>query len=111
MKKKQKLKVSQNDFFALLGFILRAKILIVGRQRLNKSKSDLQFIWITEDLSENSEKEILNEFKHYPVVKYKSTEDFESYFNLNGTKIIGFKKSDLSSSVYKTVKNWRVNGF
>jgi hypothetical protein len=40
----------------LFPFALRARILIVGREALLRSKSRLHFILITHDLSENSRK-------------------------------------------------------
>ena len=37
----------------LFPFVLRSRSFIVGRQRIERSKSDLQWILITEDISQN----------------------------------------------------------
>ena len=52
----------------LFPFVLRSRILIVGRDTLARSKSKLHFVLITHDLSETSRAEILSDFAHYPVV-------------------------------------------
>ncbi|MDR0842870.1 MAG: hypothetical protein LBP68_05550, partial [Acidobacteriota bacterium] len=75
----------------LFGFALRARILLVGRDNLLRSLSHLQFILITDDISENSRKEILHDFRHYPVVQRYTTEELATFFNLTGTKVVGFK--------------------
>jgi hypothetical protein len=46
----------------LFPFVLRARILIIGRETLSRSKGKLHFVLITEDLSENSREAILAEF-------------------------------------------------
>jgi hypothetical protein len=74
----------------LFGFILRARILIVGREILARSKSNLQFILITEDISENSRQEILEDYKHYPVVQHYTMQELEKSFGIHGTRVVGF---------------------
>ena len=93
----------------LFPFVLRSRIHIVGRQRIEKSKHNLQWILITEDISENSESEILLAFKHYPVVKHFSSGEIEELLDLKGTKVVGFKKSDLAKSIYSELKEFRIN--
>ena len=44
----------------LFPFVLRARILLVGRETLLRSKSRLHFVLVTDDLSEQSRKEILS---------------------------------------------------
>ena len=93
----------------LFPFVLRSRSFIVGRQRIERSKSDLQWLLITEDISENSENEILNDFKHYPIVKYFRSTDLEHLLELNGTKFVAFKKGDLAKSIYQELKDHRIN--
>ena len=51
----------------LFPFVLRARVLLVGRETLQRSKSRLQFVLITRDLSESSKADILAGFAHYPI--------------------------------------------
>lgn len=93
----------------LLPFILRARVLIAGRHRLARSRSRLQFILITRDLSAGSRADILRQFAHYPVVQCFSALDLEHFFGLKNTKVVGFRKSDLAKSLYRRLKGKRVN--
>jgi hypothetical protein len=93
----------------LFSFVLRSRILIVGRDVLHRSKSQLHFILITTDLSENSRAEILADYAHYPIVQHYTMEELLGYFGLQGTRVIGFKKSDLAQSVYAGLKQYRIN--
>lgn len=104
--KKQKGIVSPELLF---GFAVRARILLVGRDNLWRSRSRLQFILITDDISMGSRREILNDFQHYPVVQHYATEDLETFFGLTGTKVLGFRKSDLAKSLYSSLKSFRIN--
>lgn len=93
----------------LFPFVLRARILIVGRDVLRRSKSQLQFVLMTTDLSENSRDEILREYRHYPVVQLYTSQEVERHFGLRGTKVVGFRKSTLAQSIYAEMKPYRVN--
>jgi hypothetical protein len=93
----------------LFPFVLRSRILIVGRDTLARSKSRLHFVLITHDLSENSQSEILAEFAHYPVVQHYTQQELQTFFGLNGAKVIGFAKSGLAKSVYAALKQYRIN--
>ncbi len=94
----------------LFSFVLRSRILIVGRDTLARSKSRLHFVLITHDLSETSRAEILSDFAHYPVVQHYTAEELEKFFGIKGAKVIGFKKSDLAQSLYAELKKHRING-
>jgi len=83
---------------------------MVGRELIKRRKSELQFVWITEDISDTSKQEILSEFKHYPIVQCFTSDFIENCLNLRRTKIVAFKKSDLSRSMYRELKPWRING-
>ncbi|MDR0310914.1 MAG: hypothetical protein LBJ21_04955 [Acidobacteriota bacterium] len=93
----------------LLGFARRARILIIGRENLSRFRNKLQFVLITEDISENSRKEILRDFRHYPVTQRYSTEELESFIGATGVKALGFMKSGLAQSLYSSLKNYRIN--
>ena len=94
----------------LFSFVLRSRILIVGRDTLARSKSRLHFVLITRDLSENSRAEILSDFRHYPVVQHYTAEELKGFFGINGAKVIGFAKSSLAQSIYAELKKHRING-
>src|SRR6266446_9992716 len=93
----------------LFPFVLRSRILLVGRDTLKRSKSKLHFVLITTDIAENSRAEILSEFAHYPVVQHYQTEDLERHFGLKGSKVVGFAKSGLAQSLYAELKQHRIN--
>ena len=93
----------------LFPFVLRSRILLVGRDTLLRSKSKLHFVLITRDLSEKGRTEILSEFAHYPVVQHYQSEDLEKHFGLKGAKVIGFAKSGLAQSLYAEMKQHRIN--
>ena len=71
----------------LFPFVLRAKILLVGRETLRRSKSKLHFILVTDDLAENIRAEVLLDFKHYPVVQHFTQADVEAFFGTKGPKV------------------------
>ena len=93
----------------LFPFILRARILLIGRDILRRSKSKLHFVLITEDIAESSRAEILSDFKHYPVVQHYAAADLEKFFGIKGAKAIGFAKSGLAQSLYAELKGHRIN--
>ncbi len=93
----------------LFPFVLRAGILLVGRDTLRRSKSKLHFVLITRDISENSRAEVLSDFAHYPVVQHFTAVDLETFFGIKGAKAIGFAKSGLAQSLYAELKEHRIN--
>ena len=93
----------------LFSFVLRSRILIVGRDKLARSKSRLHFVLITRDISENSRAEILSNFAHYPIVQHYTAEEIEKFFDIRGAKVIGFEKSGLAQSIYAELKGYRIN--
>jgi hypothetical protein len=93
----------------LFPFVLRAKILMIGRDTLARNKGKLHFVLITEDISEGVRAKILVEFKHYPVVQHYLPADLEKHFGIKGAKTIGFKKSGLAQSIYAELKEHRIN--
>ena len=93
----------------LFPFVLKSRALIVGRDTLARSKSNLHFILITTDISENSREQILKDYTHYPVVQHYTEADVEKFFALKGTKVLGFAKSGLAQSIYAELKQHRIN--
>ncbi len=93
----------------LFPFARRMSLLLVGRENIRRSRSKLHFVLITRDISENSRQEMLNTFRHYPVVQHFTAADIEEHFALKGTKVIGFKKSALAQTIYAELKPHRIN--
>jgi hypothetical protein len=93
----------------LFPFVLRAGILMIGRDTLGRNKGKLHFVLITEDISEAVRDEILADFKHYPVVQHYGPADLEKHFGIKGAKTIGFTKSGLAQSIYAELKEHRIN--
>jgi len=93
----------------LFPFVLRSRGLLVGREKLLRSKSTLHFVLITQDLSEKSRTEVLSDFAHYPVVQRYTSAELEEFFGVKGTKVLGFAKSSLAQSIYSELKEYRLN--
>jgi hypothetical protein len=90
-------------------FVLRARILLVGRETLRRNKGMLHFVLITEDIDESVRAEVLSDFAHYPVVQHYTAADLEKFFGIQGAKSIGFAKSGLAQSIYAELKPHRIN--
>lgn len=93
----------------LFPFVLRSRILLVGRDTLGRSKSKLHFVLVTTDISDNSLAEILSDFAHYPIVQHYAPADLEKHFRIKGAKVVGFEKSGLAQSIYAELKQHRIN--
>jgi len=93
----------------LFPFVLRARILLIGRDTLSRSKGRLHFVLMTDDLSDRSRSEILSEFAHYPIVQHYSSADLAQHFGIQGAKVLGFAKSTLAQSIYAELKQYRIN--
>jgi len=93
----------------LFPFVLRAGILLIGREKLRHNKGKLHFVLVTDDIAENHRDEVLADFKHYPVVQHFVAADLEKFFKIKGAKAIGFAKSGLAQSIYAGLKKHRIN--
>lgn len=93
----------------LFPFVLKSRALIVGRDTLARSKGRLHFVLITRDISANSREQVLKDFAHYPVVQHYTEAEIERFFQLKGTKVLGFAKSGLAQSIYAEIKQHRIN--
>ena len=93
----------------LFPFVLKSRILIVGRDTLHRSKGKLHFVLLTTDISERSRAEMLSDFSHYPIVQNFTSDELDQFFGIKGAKVIGFAKSGLAQSIYKELKDHRIN--
>jgi hypothetical protein len=93
----------------LFPFVLRSRILLVGRETLLRSMAKLHFVLITRDISDGNREEVLQAFSHYPVVQEFTGEQLESFFGIRGAKTVGFAKSGLARSIYAELKDRRIN--
>ena len=93
----------------LFPFVRRARVLLVGWRVVLRSKSRLQFVLITKDISDRGRSEALRKLKHYPVVQCLRSADIERHFDIRGVKLLGFRKSGLSKSLYAEWKQHRIN--
>lgn len=93
----------------LFPFVLRSRILMVGRETLQRSKSRLHFVLITSDLSVTSRQRILEDFAPYPIIERYTSEDLEKLFGVKGAKVLGFAKSGLAKSIYRELREFRIN--
>jgi hypothetical protein len=93
----------------LFPFVLRARKLIAGRERIERSKSKLHFILISTDLSPASRDRLLQDFSDYPIVQLYTSAELEKFFAVRGAKVLGFAKSPLAKSIYAELKPHRIN--
>jgi len=93
----------------LFPFVLRSRILRVGRDTLRRSRGKLHFVLLTTDLSATSREQMLKDFDRCPVVQCYTVADLERHFGVRGTKVIGFVKSQLAQSIYAELKPHRIH--
>ncbi len=93
----------------LFPFVLKTRSLVAGRNALRANKGKLHFVLITTDIGEANRDEVMNDFKHYPVVQHFTAADLERFFNVKGAKAVGFMKSGLAQSIYAELKEHRIN--
>jgi hypothetical protein len=93
----------------LFPFVLRSRILLIGRETLWRSRRKLHFVLITTDLSESSRAKILSNFAPYPIVEHYTMAELQQFFGVKGAKVVGFQKSGLAQSIYAALKEFRIN--
>jgi len=91
----------------LAPFALRSGIVEVGRARLLRVQAKLNFVWVTADLSDNSLRKCREAFR-CPIVQVGQSADLERLFSLKGTKMIGLRRSSLSSNLYGELKVFKL---
>ncbi len=89
----------------LFPFASRARILVVGRENLARLRKTLHFVLITNDISDNSRREIHSDYAGIPIVQRYSSEQLAGFFGFRNCKVIGFRKSDLAVSILRELKN------
>jgi hypothetical protein len=94
-------------FEKLSPFMLRAGIIEVGRDRLKQVAHKLAFLLVTEELSFNSLQELLTSFD-CPIYRCLTALDVEKYFHYRGTKVLGFRRCDLSVQLVKALKGYEI---
>jgi hypothetical protein len=93
----------------MFSYVLRAKILLIGRDALRRNKGRLHFVLIATDILPAHREEVLRDLKHYPVVQHYTAAELENFFEFKGAKAIGFTKSSLAQSIYAGLKQYRLN--
>src|SRR5665213_2765125 len=99
---------SQPGVERMFPFVMKTRSLLIGRDSLRANKGKLHFVLITEDIAEASREEVLQDFKHYPVVQHYTQADLETFFKVKGAKAVGFTKSGLAQSIYAELKPYRI---
>ena len=88
-------------------FALRARAVSTGREKLLQHRNQLAFLIVTEDLSDNSRREVLRDFP-CPIYQALTTEQVETLFQFHNTKLLGFARSALSAQIQKLLKGHRL---
>jgi len=95
------------SFEKMAPFMLRARVVEVGRDRLSQIKKRLACLLITTDISENSKNEMLAAFK-CPIYQHFTSDEIEAMFGFRGTKVLGFHRSPLTQSILPLLAPYRV---
>ena len=95
--------MSHDQFAKLAPFARRSGTAITGRERLARLRKKLEFILVTEDLTENSRRKLTSVFS-CPIVTYLTSADVERLFGFRGTKVVGFTKSPLARTLLTALR-------
>ena len=85
--------------------MLKSRAVEVGRDRLLQIRKRLAYIIITTDISENSRNAALKDFP-CPVYQCLTSKDIAELFGFMGTKMIGFHRSPLASSLLPELRGY-----
>lgn len=99
--------MTDSKFENLAPFAVRSGMAIIGRQRLMQVRKHLCFVLFTEDLTENSMRKMASQFD-CPIVQHYKMDDIEQIFGFRGTKIVGFRKSTIATSLYREIKEYKI---
>lgn len=94
-------------FLKLAPFARRAGVAITGRERLHRQSKDLVFLWVTEDASERTVRELRGEFT-CPLMRFLTADDVERLLGFQGTKVVGFTASSLATSLFRECQGHQV---
>ena len=96
-------------FEKLAPFALRARVLVVGRERLTRMRKRLAFVIMTRDLADNSRREMLRRLEGVQVVHALTAPDLERLFGLGNTKVVGFSRSTLATSLLRALREAEIS--
>ena len=91
----------------LAPFTLRARVVSTGREKLLQHRNQLACLVVTEDISENSRREILRDFP-CPIYQALTAEQVDALFHFHNTKLLGFARNALSSQIQQLLKGRRL---
>ena len=91
----------------LAPFALRARVVSTGREKLLQHRNQLAFLLVTDDLSDNSRKEILRDFP-CPIYQALTVEEVDALFHFHNTKLLGFARNSLSAQIQQLLKGRRL---
>jgi hypothetical protein len=94
-------------FLKLAPFARRAGVAVTGRERLRRISKQLTFLWVTEDASERTVRELQREFT-CPLVRFLTSAEVERLLGFQGTKVVGFTQSSLATSLYRACQERQV---
>ena len=95
------------SFEKMAPFMLRARVVEVGRERLVQIKKKLACLIISTDISENSKNEMLSTF-NCPIYQCFTSKEIEAIFGFRGTKVLGLHRSPLTQSVLPLLAPHRI---
>jgi hypothetical protein len=97
---------SPKEVARLFPFARRTNIVVVGRKKMMHLRGGIEFVLVSTDISANSIKEIRKNLPGTPVAQRYSSEEFLQYFDKENTKMIGFRRSDLASSILSELDDY-----
>jgi hypothetical protein len=89
----------------LFPFARKSGALVVGRDSLYRFHRKLHFLLLTTDLSGSSRERFERDFADVTIVTAYTSDDLQKYFQFFGTKVLGFKKSPLSVTILRELRN------
>jgi len=98
----------QSRLEKLAPFARRARCFENGREKLYQHRKKLAFILVTEDVAENSRDEVLRTFA-CPVYQALTAAEIMRHFGMDNTKILGFRKSTMSTQLETCFDGCRLN--
>jgi hypothetical protein len=88
----------------LFPFACRARVVVAGRDRLLRSRKHLQFVLVVPELSAEARESVLKDYAPVPVIEGFSVAEFEDHFGVPETRVLGFVKSALATSILRELK-------
>lgn len=89
----------------LFPFARKSGALVVGRDSLYRVHRKLHFLLLTTDLSGSSRQRFEHDFADVTIVTGYTSDDLQKYFQFFGTKVLGFKKSPLTVTILRELRD------